>query len=165
MQLHNQAGVKKHRCEVCERAFRYPREVERHKHTHDIDGRRFSCMEPGCKRSFTRNDNLLRHMRKHATSETTTSASDPLRLQDQQFPETAEVAFDSRGPLTPIDPQVLIHFSPGDSSARPTELLTEGNASMHETSTFVSCAMSGQTTGFYSSGNIDPRLLVLHPSS
>lgn len=165
MQIHNPAGVKRHKCAICGRAFRYPREVKRHRQTHDKEGRRFLCTESSCDCSFTRHDNLLRHMRKHTTSETTTSASDPLRLQDQQFPETAEVVFDARGPLTPIDPQVLMHFSPGDSGARPIELLTVGNSSMYGTSSFVSYAMPGQTIGLHSSGNINPRLLVLHHSS
>lgn len=58
----------RHKCDICGRGFRYPREVRRHRPTHfrTSEDKKFHCQEPGCKSVIERSDNFQRHLREHA---------------------------------------------------------------------------------------------------
>ncbi|KAF2850558.1 hypothetical protein T440DRAFT_396954, partial [Plenodomus tracheiphilus IPT5] len=56
-----------HKCSTCRETFLYPKDLERHQQKH-IDEpsakNHFPCHHPGCRNTFSRRDNLLRHRRR-----------------------------------------------------------------------------------------------------
>lgn len=64
MKSHQSNAQFRHRCEVCDHGFRCPRELTRHRKTHNPNlppEEQFPC--PKCPKLFPRDDNLKRHIR------------------------------------------------------------------------------------------------------
>lgn len=67
--IHLSKSERPHKCDACDEGFLYPKDLERHKRTHAEDSQsKIFCLVEGCSNgtggtSFSRQDNLLRHMR------------------------------------------------------------------------------------------------------
>jgi hypothetical protein len=62
---HVSQSERPYRCTYCDQSFLYPKDLQRHKTTHsEIESKLIYCHVDSCSSGFTRQDSLLRHMKR-----------------------------------------------------------------------------------------------------
>lgn len=140
---------------MCDYSSPLQKDLKRHEKTYgDIQDRPFKCRQPGCENSYTRSDNLSRHLqKKHAGIPDSLVSLDPTEMQFVSKGQTAASENNSMASM-------LVH--PDGDRYQAESGIEPIHRSWYPESSHSSHVGSEQTTG--PSLTLDPQLLYLRRS-